>query len=197
MFYGRWGFPCGSADKESTCNAGDLGSISVLGRSSGEGKGHPLWYSGLENSMDCIVHGVSKSPTRLSDFHFHFSLCGGCSSWLFYSLPFSVLAVGYTDVLLDLLSSPINGWLKWKNSLRYLLYKGSVPYLFHDYSHFSVNMLFLFWEIQLSTRCTKAASDLGCLSQHFRKQGTQSRGKTVKICFSRDFRYWIRDWAEA
>ena len=88
---------------------GDLGSISVLGRSSGEGKGHPLWYSGLENSMDCIVHGVAKSPTRLSDFHFHFSLCGRCSSWLFYSLPFSVLAVGYTDVLLDLLSSPING----------------------------------------------------------------------------------------
>ena len=67
--------------------------------------------------MDCIVHGVAKSPTRLSDFHFHFSLCRGCSSWLFYSLPFSVLAVGYTGVLLDLLSSPINGWLKWKSHL--------------------------------------------------------------------------------
>jgi len=49
------GFPCGSAGKESTCNAGDLGSIPWLGRSPGEGKGYPLQYSGLENSMDCIV----------------------------------------------------------------------------------------------------------------------------------------------
>ena len=52
------GFPCGSAGKESTCNAGDLGSISGLGRSPGEGKGYPLQYSGLENSMDCIFYGV-------------------------------------------------------------------------------------------------------------------------------------------
>ena len=49
--------------------AGDLGSIPGLGRSRGEGKGYPLQYSGLENSMDCTVHGVSKSQTRLSDFH--------------------------------------------------------------------------------------------------------------------------------
>ena len=63
---------CGSAGKESTCGAGDLGLIPRLGRSPGEGKGYPLQYSGLENSMDCIVHGVPKSPTRLSDFHFHF-----------------------------------------------------------------------------------------------------------------------------
>ena len=47
------GFPCGSAGKESACNAGDLGSIPGLGRSPGEGKGYPLQYSGLENSMDC------------------------------------------------------------------------------------------------------------------------------------------------
>ena len=57
------GFPCGLAGKESACNAGDLGSIPGLGRSSGEGKGYPLQYSGLENSMDCIVHGVAKSQT--------------------------------------------------------------------------------------------------------------------------------------
>ena len=55
--------PCGSAGKESTCNAGDLGLIPWLGRSPGEGKGYPLQYSGLENSMDCIVHGVTKSWT--------------------------------------------------------------------------------------------------------------------------------------
>ena len=46
------GFPCGSADKESTCSVADLGSIPGLGRSPGEGKGYPLQYSGLENSMD-------------------------------------------------------------------------------------------------------------------------------------------------
>ena len=65
------GFSCGSAGKEPACNVGDLGLIPGLGRSPGEGKGYPLQYSGLENSMDCIVHGVAKSRTRLSDFHFH------------------------------------------------------------------------------------------------------------------------------
>ena len=64
------GFPCGPAGKESTCNVGDLGLIPGLGRSPREGKGYPLQYSGLENSMECIVHGVTKSQTRLSDFHF-------------------------------------------------------------------------------------------------------------------------------
>ena len=64
-------FPCGSAGKESVCNAGDLGLIPGLGRSPGEGKGYPLQYSGLENSMDCIVHRFANSWTRLSDFHFH------------------------------------------------------------------------------------------------------------------------------
>ena len=48
------GFPCGSPGKESTCSAGDLGLIPGLGKSPGEGKGYPLQYSGLENSMDCI-----------------------------------------------------------------------------------------------------------------------------------------------
>ena len=67
------GFPGGSAGKESACNAGDLGSIPELGRSPGEGKGYPLQYAGLENSMDCIVYGVAKSQTRMSDFHFHYA----------------------------------------------------------------------------------------------------------------------------
>jgi len=62
--------PCGSAGKESACNAGELGSIPGLGRSPGEGKGYPLQYFGLENSMHCIVHGVAKSQTQLSHFHF-------------------------------------------------------------------------------------------------------------------------------
>ena len=63
------GFPCGSAGKEFTHNAGDLGFIPRLGRSSAEGKGYPLQYSGWENSMDCIVHGVPKNQTQLSNFH--------------------------------------------------------------------------------------------------------------------------------
>ena len=65
------GFPCGSACKESACHVGDLGLIPGLGRSPGEGKGYPLQYSGLENSMDCIAHGIAKSWTRLNEFHFH------------------------------------------------------------------------------------------------------------------------------
>ena len=69
------GFPCGSAGKEFSCNVGDLGSIPGLGRSSGEGNGYPLQYSGLENSMDCIVHGVTKSQSKLH-FHFHVLFLG-------------------------------------------------------------------------------------------------------------------------
>ena len=63
------GFPCGSAGKESTCTVGDLSSIPGLGISHAEGKSYPLQYSGLENSVDCIVHGVAKSRTQLSNFH--------------------------------------------------------------------------------------------------------------------------------
>ena len=55
------GFLGDSDRKESTCNAGDMGSISGLGRSAGEGNSYPLQYSGLENSMDCIVHRVARS----------------------------------------------------------------------------------------------------------------------------------------
>ena len=57
------GFPESSVGKESACNTGDPGSIPGLGRSPGEGKGYPVQYSGLENSMGCTVHGVAKSDT--------------------------------------------------------------------------------------------------------------------------------------
>ena len=60
------GFPADSHGKELTCSVGDLGSTPGLGRFPGEGKGYPLQYSGLENSMDCIVHGVSRSRMQLS-----------------------------------------------------------------------------------------------------------------------------------
>ena len=71
LLFNLLGSPCGSAGKESACNAGDLGLIPELGRSFGEGNSYILQYSGLENSLDCIVHGISKSWTRLSHLHFH------------------------------------------------------------------------------------------------------------------------------
>ena len=88
------GFSCGLAGKESAHTVGELGLIPGLGRSPGEGKGYPLQYSGLENSMYSIIHGVAKSQTWLSDFHslpslsYHI-ICGDChlfceqSSFLF------------------------------------------------------------------------------------------------------------------
>ena len=65
------GFPGSSDGKASACNARDLGSIPGSGRFPGEGKGNPLQYYGLKNSVDCIVHVVTKSQIWLSDFHFH------------------------------------------------------------------------------------------------------------------------------
>ena len=67
FFWG--GFLGGSAGKESACNAGDLGLMRCWEDPLEKGKGDPLQYSGPENSMDCIVHGVSKSWIWLSDFH--------------------------------------------------------------------------------------------------------------------------------
>ena len=64
------GLPGGSAGEESAHNVGDLDSIPGLGRSPREGKGYPLQYPGLENPRDCVVHGVTKSQTQLSDFPF-------------------------------------------------------------------------------------------------------------------------------
>ena len=76
------GFPGSSDGKESACSVGDVGLIPGSGRSSEEGNGYLLQYSGLENSMDCRVHGVAKSQTRLSNFH---SLTFKCMSQvLFY-----------------------------------------------------------------------------------------------------------------
>ena len=75
------GFPGGLAVKESACSVGDLGSNPRLGKSPGEGNGCPLQYSGLENSMDSIVHGVTKNWIQLSDFHFTLA-CNISSSYI-------------------------------------------------------------------------------------------------------------------
>ena len=77
------GFPCGSAGKESACNAGDLGSIPGLGRSPRGGEGYPFQYSGLEDSMDCIVHVTANGQRQLSDFHFHFPFVSICKMFSF------------------------------------------------------------------------------------------------------------------
>ena len=88
------GFSCGSAGKESACDVGDLGLIPGLGRSPEEGIGYPLQYSGLDNSMDYIVHGIAKSWTGLSNFHFlsqpecvdSYCMKIACSSYNSYTL---------------------------------------------------------------------------------------------------------------
>ena len=89
--------PCGSAGKESVCNAGHLGSITRLGRSLGEGKGYPLQYSGLENSMDCIVHRVEKSRKDPTERLSLLSLLPLLHTW-----SRSVWAIHFIDIVNDL-----------------------------------------------------------------------------------------------
>ena len=95
------GFPGSLAGKESACNVGDLGSIPGLGRCPGEGKGYPLQYSGLENSMHCTDHGVAKSQTRLSNFHFHPSWWRLQRDTLFFYSQLKLLKVEPTDNKVD------------------------------------------------------------------------------------------------
>ena len=91
----------------SWCKAGDLGSIPGLGRSPGEGISYPLQYSGLENSMDCTVHGVTKSRTRLSDFHFTAYMSLHASTHHYGISNFTVLKI-FCAVFLPF--SPLNSW---------------------------------------------------------------------------------------
>ena len=65
QYFDLLGFPDSSVGKESACNAGDSGQIPGSGKSAGERIGYPLQYSGLENSMDCIIHGVAESDTTV------------------------------------------------------------------------------------------------------------------------------------
>ena len=100
------GFPSGSANEESTCNAGDTGSIPGSGRSPGVGNGYPLQHSCLENPMGrgawcAIVHGVTKSWTRLSDFHWRLS--GKKNS------PANAGDLGHTGLIPELGRSPGEG----------------------------------------------------------------------------------------
>ena len=99
-------FPCDSAGEESTCNVGDLGSIPGLGRSPGEGKGYALQYSGLENSVDWTVHGITKSPTHsLSDFHFQ--VCHSFPSKEQVSFNFMAIVTVHSDSIAPFSLSPL------------------------------------------------------------------------------------------
>ena len=104
------GFFRGSAGKESTCNVGDLGFIPGLERSLGEGKGYPLQYSSLENSMDCIVHRVTNSQTWLSDFCF--------TSLLITRYPGGATqSICHPGMFLQ-----VNGWTMFATSFHNILY---------------------------------------------------------------------------
>ena len=84
------GFPGGSAGKESTRNVGDLGLIPGLGRFPREGNSYPLQYSGLENSMDCTVHGVTESDTTEGlSLHIYLLTCSSTAGSLLLHEPFS------------------------------------------------------------------------------------------------------------
>ena len=104
-------FPDSSVGKESTCNAGNLGSIPGLGRSPGEGKGYPLQDSGLENSMDYIVPGVTKSRTRLSDFHFTYSVGSLIVGHGWYKSNLSTAGMHEFLWLSTQSEDPLDGWL--------------------------------------------------------------------------------------
>ena len=86
-------YDCDSAGKESACNAGDVGLIPGFGRSPGEGKGYPLQYSGLENSMDCIVHWVAKHWTQLSDFHLWFLWVWFSFVWMQIKMTWNITSI--------------------------------------------------------------------------------------------------------
>ena len=128
------GFPDSSVGKEPACNAGDPGSISESGRSTGEGIGYPLKYSGLENSMDCVVHGVTKSRTRLSNFYFRFQsfmiLSASVVSVVMFPLSFLILfSFLFFSPLVQLKTCQYNLLFKKKNN--------SVFDLFYSFSNLS------------------------------------------------------------
>ena len=102
------GLPCGSAGKESACNAGDLSLIPGLGRSPGEGKSYPLQYSGLENSMDCIVHGVAKSQAWLLYIE---SRC--CTLFQHYRQERSMTSRKRKEKFAHICSYRCETWFKW------------------------------------------------------------------------------------
>ena len=112
------GLSCSSVGKEYTQNAGDPGLIPEAGRSPGEGKSYPLQYSGLENSMGCIVHGVTKSQTWLSEFHFYFfQWKWGVEIHLFFQELVSCVYLFWAALDLRCYTREFSGCGEWKAAL--------------------------------------------------------------------------------
>ena len=114
------GFPGGSAGKESACSAENLGLIPGLGRSPRKGNGYPLQYSGLENSMDSIVHGVTKNRTGLRlSLHFllqlmnldNFEMSITWCNWFFLFVVLSACPIQYRDSCPSLLGNFLPSFL--------------------------------------------------------------------------------------
>ena len=115
----KWGFPDSSVGKESTRNAGDPGLIPESGRSPGDWKSYPLQYSGLENSMGCIVHGVTKSQTWLSEFHFYFfQWKWGVEIHVFFQELVSYVYVFWAALDLHCYTREFSGCGEWKAALQ-------------------------------------------------------------------------------
>ena len=133
------GFPGGSAGKESACSVRDLGSISGLGRFPGDGNSYSLQYSGLENSMDYVVHGVAKSWTWLNNFH-------SFSSSLFSHGTSSQLILRILNYLLHVYSLHQNGGVMMTETLFFALLYSQCPQQWWDQNKLSD--YFLEWSIE-------------------------------------------------
>ena len=117
-------FHGGSAGKESTCNAGDLGSIPGLGRSPGEGKGYPHQYSGLENSMDCIVHGGHKESDMTEWLSLHLIHTRGIYLYVYTHT--------HTDTYTHThVSSPWKTVIKYLSIILYVLFHLTDSFIFY------------------------------------------------------------------
>ena len=121
-------FPGSSAGKESTSNSEDLGSIPGLGRSSGEGKGYALQHSSLENSLDCIVHGASKSWTWLT-FTFTFILVPYCFDYCSYVRSFEIGMCGSSNFAGVFVCFLIWFWLLWASWHYVWIWRWTFPFL--------------------------------------------------------------------
>ena len=100
------GFPDSSVGKESACSAGDSSSVPGSVRSTGGGIGYPLQHSGLENPMDCVVHGVANSLS-LSFFLTSYLTTGGTRAltvWTFVSKVMSLVFFFLMSLLFNTLS---------------------------------------------------------------------------------------------
>ena len=116
--------PDSSVSKESTCNAGNPSSIPGSGRAPGDGISYPLQYSGLENCMDCIVHGVAKIWTQLSEFLFsHRKIAIPSPRHLdLYTWSANTLATWYKELTLEktLMLGKIEGRKRGQQRMRWL-----------------------------------------------------------------------------